>query len=291
MKDKLYVGAMLTTGTRRDHARLYIFDPANDIWNVMNTPVYYFAMTTYNNDLIIVNGRQYIGNETSGPLTDKVLSFNCEWEEVQGVPTMNTKRCATSVVNHRHYLVVAGGYVDSGMSDIVEIFNGQLWVFGTSLPHPSVEMKSILHDGQWYLMGGRNQERNVYYVDLDSLISRAAYKPNGLTEPSASVWKKLPHMPYKRSSPAVFGKRLVAVGGKPDLPGSFISSSAIHAYCAETRLWVLVGHLPNRLHSSCTVVLPNGELMVIGGMVGYDTKLNKVHRASLTGKSEYTVMF
>ena len=276
---KLYVGAMLTTGTRRDHAKLYIFDPANNCWDELDTPVYYFAMTTYNNDLVIVNGRQYINNEKSGPLTDKVLSFNeVQWQQIHGVPAMNTRRCATSTVSHGHYLIVAGGYIDSGMSDIVEVFSGQQWVFVSSLPGCGVEMKSVVLDGKWYLVGGRKQGSNAYYATLESLISEALHHSKG------EVWRQLPQLPYERSSPAVFGQRLIAVGGINRWPGHPVSTTAINAYCPDTESWIHVGNLQKRLHSSCAIVLPSGELMVIGGMDGVTTRLKDVYSAFLHGK-------
>ena len=278
---KLYVGAMLTTGTRRDHAKLYIFDPANNSWDELDTPVYYFAMTTYNNDLVIVNGRQYINNEKSGPLTDKVLSFNAQWQQVHGVPAMNRKRCATSAVSHGLFLIVAGGYIDSGMSDIVEVFTGQQWVFVSSLPGCGVEMKSVVLDGKWFLVGGREQGRNAYYATFESLTLEALHQSKG------EVWRKLPQLPYERSSPAVFGQRLIAVGGINEWPGYPISTTAINAYCPDTKSWIYVEDLPKRLQSSCVVVLPSGELMVIGGMEGVETRLKDVYRTFLHGKYNY----
>ena len=282
--NKLYVGAMLTEGKRRDHARLYIYSRYQNSWSTVDTPVYYFAMTTYNSKLVIVNGREFISNDESGPLTDKVLTINEEldrWEEVEGVPHMNTKRCATCVVSVGHYLIVAGGYIDSGMSDIVEVFNGCQWMYGTSLPVSSVEMKSVVHGNVWYLMGGRNQKRNVFCTSLEDFQSK---KPDTSSEPLI-VWKLLgSRLPYERSSPAIFGNRLIAIGGENDFPGSQISTSTIHAYSDHTKSWVHVGDLPQRLHSSCTVVLPTGELVVIGGMIGYGTKSKKVYMSIFKGR-------
>jgi hypothetical protein len=292
-KDKLWVGAMLTEGKRRDHARLYIYSRHQNDWNTVDTPVYYFAMTTHMDKLVIVNGREFIDNENSGPLTDKVLTINeeleqCIWEEVETVPHMNTKRCATCVVSVGRYLIVAGGYIESGMSDIVEVFNGHHWVYGTNLPVSSVEMKSIVRNGEWYLMGGRNQKRNVFCTSLEDFQK---YNSDTTSDP-VIVWKILSsRLPYERSSPAVFGNRLIAVGGGNDFPGSQVSTSTIHAYCEDTKSWVHVGDLPQdlRLHSSCAVVLPTGELMVIGGMIGYSTKSKHVYLSTLKGKHDIMI--
>ena len=281
---KLYVGAMLTTGTRRDHARLYIYDPVKDTWDEVDTPVYYFAMTKYENDLVIVNGRRYIDTEHSGPLTDKVLSFNSQWQPVQGVPAMNTERCATSAVSHGQYLIVAGGYINVGMCDLVEVFNGQQWTFVSSLPGCGVEMKSVVLEDKWYLVGGREQGSNVYFATFESLKHESHY---GSTSGNVSTWKKLPQLLYERSSPAVFGQRLITVGGINKWPGQPISTTTISAYCPKTESWIYVGDLPQRLHSSCVVVLPTGELIVIGGMDGFTSRLKVVNKLTLCGKFNY----
>ena len=290
IKEELYVGAVLTEGTRRDHARIYIYSRYLNSWTTIDTPVYYFAMTTYIDKLVIVSGRKFINCDETGPLTDGVLTLHEEshqWEEVEGVPHMNTKRCATCVVSVGCYLIVAGGYIESGMSNIVEVFDGHQWVFGTNLPLVIVEMKGVVHDGVWYLMGGRNQEQNVLCASLEAFQSKAVCKHGTNSEPSI-IWKYLGRqLPYKRSSPAIFGTRLVAVGGKNDFPGSQVSTSTIHAYSENTNSWVHTGDLPQRLHSSCTVVLPTGELMVIGGMIGYGTKSRKVYVSTFKGVYMY----
>ena len=274
---------MLTEGTRRDHARLYIYSPSQNSWNTVNTPVYYFAMTTYRDQLVIVNGRKFINNDESGPLTDKVLTMNedlDQWEEMERIPHMNTKRCATSVISVGYHLIVAGGYIASGMSDIVEVFEGHQWVYGTNLPVSSVEMKSVVHDSVWYLMGGRNQKQTVFCTSLKAFQSTV----NCANSEPSIVWKNLGRqLLYERSSPAIFGNRLVAIGGRSDFPGSKISTLTIHAYSPSTNSWIHVGDLPQRLHSSCTVVLPSGELMVIGGMIGFGTKSRKVYKSTFKG--------
>ena len=287
-KGKLWVGAMLTEGERRDHARLYIYSRDQNDWNTVDTPVYYFAMTTHMDRLVIVSGRQFISNVESGPLTDKVLTIDEEldrWKEMEAVPHMNTKRCATCVVSVGHYLIVAGGYIESGRSDIVEVFNGHQWVYGTSLPYSSVEMKSVIYNGEWYLMGGRYQKRNVFCTSLEDFQK---CKPMSTSNP-VIVWKILSsQLPYERSSPAIFGNRLIAIGGESDFPGSRVPTSTIHAYSEHTKSWVHIGDLPDelRLHSSCAVVLPTRELMVIGGMIGhgYSTKSRHVYLSTLKGR-------
>ena len=131
-------------------------------------------------------------------------------------------------------------------------------------------MKSTVLNGYWYLMGGVEQGKEVYYASLDSLV--ASCRPS--EKPLPSVWKKLSDIPHERSSTAVYGNRLIAVREYPP-------SSSIHAYSPHTQSWVHVGDMPVLLSSTCTAVLPTGDLMVIGGWS--DTKFMEscVHKAIL----------
>ena len=82
-------------------------------------------------------------------------------------------------------------------------------------------MKSTVLDGHWYLMGGVGQKEEVYYASLDSLV--ASCQPS--EKPLPSVWKRLPDVHHECSSIAVFGNRLIALGG---LRGRSPSSSILH---------------------------------------------------------------
>ena len=70
--------------------------------------------------------------------------------------------------------------------------------------------------------------------------------------------EKLTDAPHAHSSTAVFGGRLIAVGDK------YPSSTNIHAYFFHTNSWIHVGDTPFDISNTCSLVLPTGELMVMG---------------------------
>ena len=268
--DKLYVGGGETLGSRRDDARLYIYTPTTDTWSHINTPVYWFALITYHSQLVLVGGKEFVGDRGVGPVTNKLwtLTEHDQWRET--LPPMTTKREHTSAVEFADNILVAGGGDDNWRNiDIVEVYNGHHWAEGQCLPKPCYNMKSTVLNGHWYLMGGKGQGKEVYYASLDSLVVSRQSKP------LPSVWKRLPDVPHEYSSAAVFGNRLIAVGGYP-------ASSSIHAYSPHTKSWVHVGDMPVGLDCTCTAVLPTGELMVIGGKIDASIK-SCVHNASLIG--------
>ena len=122
-------------------------------------------------------------------------------------------------------------------------------------------MKSTSHDGHYYLMGGHCQGTSVFYTSLQSLVEKATQHPP--TSPSntdqPSVWKTLTDTPHINSSTTIFGGALVAVGGCPN-------QSSLHLYFPLTQSWLPAGEMPlGDIYGTCTVTLPNGEMMVIGG--------------------------
>ena len=277
---KLYVGGgwtSLTLESRGDDARLYIYTPTTDTWTVIDTPVYFFALITYHSQLVLVGGVEYFGEGRLGPVTNKLwtLTGHDQWRET--FSPMTTKCHSASAVEFAGNILVAGGYDDEGRGiDIVEVYNGHHWTKAQCLPKPSCDVKSTVLNGHWYLMGGVGQGKEVYYASLDSLV--ASCQPS--EKPLPSVWKRLPDVPHDYSSTAVFGNRLIAVGGGYPSP-----SSSIHAYSPHTQSWLHVGDMPVELYSTCTEVLPIGELMVIGGESSTSTRESCVYKTSLNGNN------
>ena len=275
--DKLYVGGGVTSGSIRDFARLYIYTPTTDTWSKIDTPVFWFALIIYHSQLVLVGGKEYVGKRRHGPVTNKLwtLTGHDQWRKT--LPSMTTKRHSASAVEFADNIVVTGGFDKKESMDIVEVYNGHHWAEAQCLPKPSYDMKSTVLNGHWYLMGGRGQGKEVYYASLDSLV--ASCQPS--EKPLPSVWKRLPDVPHIRSSIAVFGNRLIAVGGGYPSP-----SSSIHAYYPHTQSWLHVGAMPVKLFSTCTAVLPTGELMVIGGWSRTSSMVEScVYKTSLNGNN------
>ena len=282
LRDKLYVGGEPTIGSNRDHASLYIYTPTTDTWNHIDTPVCWFAVITYHSQLVLVGGMVYVGDWRIGPVTNRLctLTEHDQWRET--LPPMTTKHQRASAVEFADNILVAGGNDDEWrIIDIVEVYNGHHWAKAHCLPKPCRWMKSTILNGHWYLMGGEGQGKEVYYASLDSLV--ASCQPS--EKPLPSVWKRLPDVPHDCSSTAVFGNRLIAVGG------GGVGYSSIHAYSPHTQSWVHVGDMPVGLGSTCTAVLPTGKLMVIGGQSDTFLRQSSVHKASLNGNREwYTIL-
>ena len=278
LEDKLYMGGGNTSvglWRHRNESRVYIYAPTTDTWDTMDTPVHWFALTTYYSQLVLVGGREYVGELVLGPFSNKLWTLDEQNELQETLPPMRVRRSSATAVSHGDHLLVAGGISDSAILDVVEVYSDHNWSSAQSLPNACNRMKSTVLDGHWYLMGGNYQGKVVYYASLDSLI--ASSQPSETSQPS-SVWKRLPDVHNIESTPSVFVNRLTAIGGRPkdgELP-----ISLIHAFSPHTQSWVHVGDLPVVGCKVCTVVLPSGELLVVGGFLN---NTNKVYKATLNG--------
>ena len=273
--DALCLGGGKTSGHNRDKARLYVYTPTTDAWRELDTPVYYLTLITYHSQLVLVGGREFVG-DAKGPVTNKLWTLieNNQWKEC--LPPMTAKRCDASAVDSGDNILVAGGVNDKGRNiDIVEVYNGHHWARAQRLPQPCYQMKSAILNGHWYLMGGLGQETEVYHASLDSIVESCQSRDKSLP----SVWNRLPNVPYEHSSTAVFGNKLITLGG-----GGFLkTSSSIHAYFPHSQSWVHVGDMPVKLASTCATIFPTGELIIMGGWSVESTLESCVYKASLNG--------
>ena len=258
LKDKVYVGGGSTsggTGSRGDAARLYIYSPATDTWTTLDTPVCWFALTTYHSQLVLVGGSEQFEDITNKLWT---LSEDGQWQET--FPPMPAP-CGifASAVSHGDHLLVISGYYPK-----VYVYNGHHWASAQHPPERLTDTKSTIFNGHWYLMGGGGI---VYSCSLDSLL--ASCQPSETSQPS-SVWKRLTDVPSGGCYPAVFGNRLVAVGE------SSLTITSLHAYSSLTQSWVHMGDIPVTLLSSdtlCAVLLPSNELMIVKGQQAFQFTL------------------
>ena len=296
LNNKVYVSpADVLDLTGVDSNIICVYDVSGNSWKEIKSATYQHALTVYNNQLVLVGGC----NQSTHTCTNELWALQEEelkW--TQPLPPMQTKRSNTSAVSIGRHLVVAGGQELVGHYyppplDTVEIYDGHEWKAAESLPKPSYRMKSVLQGDTWYLMGGKEQGQEVYYASILYLI--ATTNPQ-ITIP---VWKNLPAVPFKNSTPAMFMNELIAVGGKEsgDLQISPLQSlqpprftSKIYAYSTSKQCWVHVGDMPAAYCSTCATTLPSGELFLLG-TVNYphristaDVRCDQVLKGSARGK-------
>ncbi|XP_064401962.1 uncharacterized protein LOC135347816 isoform X2 [Halichondria panicea] len=265
----LYVGGGYTKPSWRAGATLYSFKPGVDTtWTVTDTPTYRYTLAVHDSELLLVGGREYPTHKIH--VTNKVFTMR-DGQFVEALPPMKETRRSPSAVSSGSAIVVAGGWNTSGNLSSVEVFKDGQWTTAPSLPNANAgeDIKSVLHGDQWYLITSVGK---VFRTSLQSLISGSDKSP----------WETLPDAPIDYSPAAFFGGRLLSIGG-----GGFSNlTTAISAFSSSTQSWVHVADLPLPLKYSSAVVLPTGELMVIGGRDKRENHSNKVFRAFLKVDSD-----
>ena len=249
-----------------------IYDVSGNSWKEIKSATSQHALAVYNKQVVLIGGYNHSTEDCTNEL--QVLQ-NGDLKWTKPLPPMPTKRINASAVGTGNHLAVAGGKKPVGFYpppiNTVEIYDGQGWKAAESLPKPSYRMKSVLQGDTWYLMGGKEQGREVYYASLNDLIATTS------SNPATPVWKNLPKVPLENSTPAVFMNELIAIGGKESTDlhishyGIFVPkfTSKIHAYLTSTRSWVHVADMPlyHNYDSTCATILPSGELLLVGGTV------------------------
>ena len=256
--NKVYVGGGVTPIDALD-LNIYVSEFTSDIaWRTLKHSNRFPALTTYQERLVLVGGENLCSGTSSSQLW--VLEDEQTW--TQPLPPMPIPRSRASAVSIQQYLVTTGG-VGHDCSNVIEVYNGHQWVRTDPLPKYCFFMKSTLHDGFLYLMGGACQGKSAYQCSLQTLT---------LHSPENSI----KYAPYEWCSVTTFGRALVAVGGWDNG-----KKNSLHMYDPVTRSWVHAGVIPEAVDCTCTVTLPSGEMLVIGGRTEVTVHSPLVYKASL----------
>ena len=264
---------------QRDNSKLFMTNTVNKrlVWDVCRTPTERYALTTYHSQLVLVGGRDPFTREPSNMLWTLSSDAGMNWQP--SIQEMPTKRWGASAMNTGtpEYLVVAGGKECSVYElDTVEVFTGKEWCTVDPLPQNCCYHKCILHGGKYYLCGGYPQNI-AYCCDIKSILKSC--DQSGINK--AFVWSQF-EFPLKYSGLASFGQQLISIGG---ITNDSYRSPDIFALSPLSQSWIHVGKLPIELDSAASIVLPTGELVVIGGHLGGESYYSaSVYKATLRGE-------
>ena len=272
LQDKIYIGGY--TLSWEGDASLFISSTDLNSWSQVTTPTHYYGLTTYHSQVVLVGGIEL----NTRMATNKLWTLKGEMNWQPSLPPMPTSRGSSSALNtgSPECLVVSGGRVSGGDGvNVVEILKDNEWSSVQPLPKACSSLKSTLHKGRLYLMGGLKQGYSVFHCKLESLLNEDYTQE---MSHSSGLWSEL-QIHFKLSSPSSFANQLISTGG--DLI-SGTCSSEICAYSPHTLSWLHVGDLPMKLNTTATIVLPTGELVVLGGLSA-SGRSNRVFKASLKG--------
>jgi hypothetical protein len=287
LKGKVYIGGGYTENDV-EAKTVIVYDPQKDSCRTLPpyAYLYFFSMAVVNNQLVLVGGQD-------------PKNFYCTnklgvWDESSTKWThpflpMTTACYRPTIVAHkdRWLIVIGGGYGFKGVLSRVEILDtfSKQWYHSNPIP----ELLRCSHTltatigSTCYLMGGYVSDmsalKRVLSVSLDELISQAQVsKPDGVSSPpTPSPWQILPDTPLKYPAPLALNGTLLAVGGSRDSR----ARNTIYDYRPESKEWVEAGEMPaERAKCSC-IVLPSGEIMVVGTNYTSIPTAEQIHLATV----------
>ena len=247
------------------------YSPTDDRWYTLPpAPVYWFGMAELNGQLEIVGGRT-----RQRVVTGKVHTLNSSTQKwVESITPMPTARYRPAVLSLPTCLTVVGGDDQHGtkLSDI-EIFmpHTSQW-HKTTLPAPSplCDMTTTVINNKCFIAEYDSTKVYQLCVSLQQTTTDSSNAPQVITE-----WTNLCDLPCKGCGLGSINGCLLAVGG--GVWSKYITT--ILGFSPITNTWKTVDELPEPRRDCTTVLLPTGELLVMGGVDEWYT--NKVWRAAI----------
>ena len=223
-----------------------------------------FGLAVINSLLTAVGGQKSFSEPTN------TLTSLREGKWVELLPPMSTNHVRPAVVttDNNNYVIVAGGQTKfPGGTNLatVEVLNcsSLQWTSVCDLPKPLTFIAATICNDRIYCFDFANA---AYTCTVDSLLSSSqsltadTHTDSQTTSPQ--IWRALPDVPARWSTPASLCGQLVAVGGR--------RVSTIHQYNMTSRSWEAIGSMPTARIASLVVVLPGDKMLVVGGDVGSD---------------------
>ncbi len=227
-------------------------------WSSITLPKQSMSFTTYQSRFVAVGGRHPCSYEVTNKLWTS--SDGLSWQS--SLPPMPTGRCHASCVSGtcpEEFLVVAGGQrTGSIYADTVEVLFRDAWCSVNALPSPCWNVRSILHDGNLYFMGGWGQGFYAYTCSSAQLVL-SCEKVSTSTE----LWQKF-KVPGERVTPGSFQSRLICID----------QHCIVRAYDTIRQVWVETTNTKLRTDKYtpfvATTILPSGEFTVVHRYYGFN---------------------
>ena len=137
----VYVGGGFETGPNASYI-INCYDPVNNSWSSpINTPYCHFAMTTFNDKLLIAGGQD--------KRTNQILTMDAGHDQLTNYTKMIAARSSATATGHQRMLIITGGLDDKGKilscTELFDSSNGQ-WYMSQDLPQPHSWLQSVIVD-------------------------------------------------------------------------------------------------------------------------------------------------
>ena len=266
---------------------LFCYDHKQDSWTALPPlPVKWFGLGQVDGKLVAVGGLKKDEEATNNVYT---LNFVQKWKP--SLPPMPTARCLPGVVSFQSVMIVIGGYLVKGDTNVVEIFNSSTLQWYKTSPIPAVcrEVSLVVVDDTCYAVGGYKfpfRLNQALYASVNDLL-RNAVPANQTTHSGSSdtqsAWKTLPNTPTYRPAAVSLAGSLLAAGGGENSIGE-ADKKEVFMYSPSTNSWIYISDLPAPRSRTTMIELSSTEILVIGG-VDNGERVNTVYKGTLQIKN------
>ena len=128
------------------------------------------------------------------------------------------------------------------------------------------------------MLGGTDKDcfyiKSVYTCSLSALLQSCIHLSlegrvtRTSLEDKDGVWRQLADLPLIRSTCESLCGKLLAFGGYDKDLGN--SSTAVYMYNSVENSWDVISHMISGRYACFTAVLPDNQLIVVGGLAGGD---------------------
>ena len=249
--------------------KIYSYDATTDSWCRLPNCV------NKHSSLTVINGRL---TAVGGFSSNELFSLTARSKWTKEYPPMPTKRQLTISLCTGATLIVAGGRGDGAIVlSTVEVMNTEnhQWSTAADLPRPMYWASATVCGDCIYMLGGVVDEfytptKSVYTCSVSALLQScvpsslvAKLKRTFLSDKArVYVWRQVSDLPAIHSTCESFHGRLLAIGGADD---SNQATTAVYKYSSTSNSWEVISHMTTARYDCFTVVLPNNQLMVMGG--------------------------
>jgi hypothetical protein len=225
--------------------------------------------------LAILNGQPTIIGGTPDYLscTNKLMTLTTDSKWTEKFPPMPTKRTFVTAVSTGTVLIIAGGARENHKRlATVEVLNLETnrWSTAVDLPTSLHCCSAAVHGDHLYVLGGSWDDNSLYTCSVSALLQTCTQNSSleertsalSLCNSSSGVWSKLPNLPVRESTCVTFCGQLLVVGGKYS---DSKRTTAVYMYNQATNSWNVISHMTTARRYCFAAVLPNNQLMVVGG--------------------------
>ena len=246
--------------------QMLMYNISTSSWSQLPySPTKFCSTVIIKNVLALVGGYDY-----SSALSNQLFSLTGEgsgrrWTEE--FPPMPTKRALSTALYTGAALIVAGGRVFSGFTQTVEVLNSyKQWSTAAFLPELLSYAPAAVCGDQIYIMG-----RAMYTCSIQTLLMSVGNS-------GARVWKAVAAPPVTLTTCVSIRGRLLAICGRDPYNKP---TSAVHMYNPTTNSWEVISHMETPRYDCIAAVLPNNQLMVVGGYISAYGTTDSVEFASV----------